>query len=209
MSPPVTSPRGLAVPAKRALDLVIVFLTLPIALPIVLGAAIAVRVESEGSPFFLQQRVGKNRKAFRVYKLRTMVEDACDMGAGLYCERNDPRFTCVGRFLRRFSLDELPQLLNVFKGEMSIVGPRPALPVVVDQNAKAYEGILQVLPGITGLAQVSGRNSLTRSQRLHLDARYATEWSLALDLRILAKTFSVTVTGAGQRNDQSEEEVER
>lgn len=209
MTPSVARPRGVAGPAKRALDLALVFLALPVALPTVLGAAIAIRVESKGSPFFVQQRVGTGRRAFRVYKLRTMVENACDMGAGLYCEDNDPRFTRVGRFLRRSSIDELPQLLNILRGEMSIVGPRPALPVVVNQYATAYDSILQVLPGLTGLAQVSGRNSLTRSERLQLDARYAAERSLALDLKIIAKTLIVAISGSGQRNDQSEEEVEQ
>ncbi len=194
--------------AKRALDLAIVGATAPLAIGIVGAMSVAIRLESEGSPIFEQTRVGKDGRPFTVYKLRTMVDNAENIGAGLYNVEDDPRFTKLGTFARRFSLDEVPQLFNVLKGEMSVVGPRPMLQVTVDEYADDYAVILQAKPGLTGLTQVSGRNSLKRSQRLALDKEYAADQSLAMDLGIIARTFSVVITGDGQLNDQSREDVE-
>lgn len=194
---------------KRTVDIAVVALAAPAALGIVglLGALI--RLESPGSPVFRQVRCGKNGKRFTMYKLRTMVENAEQIGAGLYYQANDPRFTRLGTLVRRLSLDEVPQLYNVLRGDMSLVGPRPMLPVTVDEYPEQYAVILQVLPGLTGLAQVSGRNELSRKERMALDMRYARTWSLGMDLRILAATLGAVVSGAGQRVDQSRDDVEK
>ncbi len=184
------------------------FLALPVVGPAVLVLATAVALESVGGGFFLQRRVGLHGRDFRMLKLRTMVKDAERLGAGLYGEKNDPRLTRIGKFLRRWSLDELPQIFNVLKGDMSLVGPRPQLRLIVDRHSDAYNVILRVKPGITGLAQIRGRNELRRSDRLRLDMEYAQTWSLLGDLRIIAKTLAVVIRGEGQRNDQSEADVE-
>jgi undecaprenyl phosphate N,N'-diacetylbacillosamine 1-phosphate transferase len=118
--------------AKRVLDLVVAVAALPVALPVIALLGLAVRLETKGGIFFRQTRVGQHGRHFRIFKLRTMVENAEQIGAGIYAEADDPRFTRVGTFARRFSLDELPQLFNVLRGEMSIVGPRPMLPVTVE-----------------------------------------------------------------------------
>ena len=194
--------------AKRGLDLAIVGATAPVALGIVAAMSVAIRLESPGSPIFKQTRVGKDGEPFTVYKLRTMVDNAEHLGAGLYNEAHDPRFTRLGTFARRFSLDEVPQLFNVLKGEMSVVGPRPMLQVTVDEHAEDYAVILQAKPGLTGLAQVSGRNRLKRSARIALDKQYAADQSVATDLSIIARTFTVVISGDGQLNDQSREDVE-
>lgn len=194
---------------KRTLDLLICILMSPFAVPIMLVCALAVRFSSPGPIIFRQTRMGKNYRPFEVLKFRTMVDGAQFLGAGLYNIPNDPRYTRVGLFLRRFSLDELPQLINVALGEMSIVGPRPAMPEIVTQYKDDYDTILLVKPGLTGLSQVNGRNQLSRRKRLELDAYYAQHSSVKLDLTILWRTGSVVMTGEGQVNSQSREEVER
>lgn len=200
---------ALAQATKRLCDIVGVLLLLPIAVPVMLVAGAAVRLESPGGAIFRQARVGRDGRRFTMYKLRTMVANAERIGSGLYAERNDPRFTQVGLFLRRWSIDELPQLFNVLLGEMSLVGPRPMVEAVVEEHAAAYRQILQVRPGLTGLAQVSGRNELARSARIALDQHYVAHWSLVLDAVVLARTLRVVIGGAGQRNDQSRGDVER
>ena len=195
--------------AKRIFDLVVCTLVLPVALPLLAICALLIKMDSSGPVFFLQERIGRNRKPFRVAKLRTMVPNAENLGAGLYTVENDPRFTRVGLFLRRFSLDELPQILNVFTGNMSIVGPRPLLKVTVDEYPEQFDVILKARPGITGLSQVNGRNELSRAERLKLDMFYAENWSFGFDLQILVKTVAVVLTGAGQVNYQAREDVER
>jgi lipopolysaccharide/colanic/teichoic acid biosynthesis glycosyltransferase len=195
--------------AKRVLDLVVAVAALPVALPVIALLGLAVRLETKGGIFFRQTRVGQHGRHFRIFKLRTMVENAEQIGAGIYAEADDPRFTRVGTFARRFSLDELPQLFNVLRGEMSIVGPRPMLPVTVEQYAADYAVILRVKPGLTGLAQVSGRNALARSERLTFDRRYAENCSIDMDVRILLRTVRVLLTGEGQLNNQGAKDVER
>lgn len=193
---------------KRAIDLVIAIAALPLALPVLLAGAIAVVLESKGGAFFLQERVGRRGRPFRLVKLRTMVLNAEGLGAGLYGEKDDPRYTQVGKWLRRWSLDELPQIFNVLVGDMSIVGPRPQLRLIVDRYGDDYRVIHEVRPGLTGISQVSGRNGLKRKERIGLDKEYARRWSLAGDLKIIMRTFAVVAGGEGQRNDQSEAEVE-
>jgi lipopolysaccharide/colanic/teichoic acid biosynthesis glycosyltransferase len=194
---------------KRIFDLIFTLVTLPIWGMIVLLGSMLVKIFSEGDIFFMQNRVGKDGRIFRVIKFRTMVPNAENMGAGIYSEDDDPRFTKIGLFLRRTSIDEIPQFINILKGEMSVVGPRPMLSVIVDEYLEQYEQILKVNPGITGLAQISGRNELLRSKRLAYDIEYVKSWNIRMDLAILAKTIAVVVTGEGQRNDQSQSDVEK
>jgi lipopolysaccharide/colanic/teichoic acid biosynthesis glycosyltransferase len=194
---------------KRILDIIFAIGAMPIALPVVTIFAAAIRMETEGSPFFMQVRIGRGKRPFMVYKLRTMIKGAEKFGAGLYAEKNDPRFTRVGTLARRFSADELPQLINVLRGEMSIVGPRPMPAVIVSEHEKEYQKILEVKPGLTGLVQIRGRNELPRSKRVEYDLEYADNWSVLGDISIILKTVRVVLTGVGQRNDQGMEDVEK
>ncbi len=193
---------------KRSIDLAIVVATAPLAMGLVAVAGSAIRLETPGGSIFRQSRVGQGGRPFTVYKLRTMVQGADQLGAGLYAEPGDARFTRVGTFARRWSLDEVPQLFNVLKGDMSVVGPRPMLQITVDEQPEAYARILRAKPGLTGLAQIRGRNRLKRSDRIAHDIEYAESHSLRLDLKILARTIGVVITGDGQLNDQSREDVE-
>ncbi|NBE91704.1 sugar transferase [Nonomuraea sp. KC401] len=177
-----------------------------LALPL-LGIALVIRLTSPGPALFFQVRVGKGGKEFRVVKFRTMVVDAeqrkrdlldaNEFDGVLFKIRNDPRVTRVGAFLRKYSLDELPQLLNVIRGEMSLVGPRPPLPEEVGKYGADVRRRLVVKPGMTGLWQVSGRSDLTWEESVRLDLRYVENWSLILDLQILWKTWSVVTRGEG------------
>ncbi len=194
---------------KRTVDLLLALILAPVALPLVAIAGLLIAIESPGGPFYFQTRIGKGRRPFVLFKLRTMVANAERIGAGLYAEKNDARFTRMGTLARRLSLDELPQLANVLLGDMSIVGPRPMLQVTTDEYREAYDVILTVKPGLTGLVQVSGRNRLTRSERLELDATYARTWSLAGDFAILSRTVGAVLSGEGQMNTQGRDDVER
>lgn len=133
--------------------------------------------------------MGKDGRVFKIFKFRTMVVNAEKMGAGVFVERDDPRITKVGKWLRNTSLDELPQLINVLRGEMSLVGPRPTLPYQVERYNERQRRRFLMRPGITGWAQVNGRNSLTWPEKIELDIWYVENWSLWLDLKILWKTF--------------------
>lgn len=191
---------------KRLIDVVLVILAMPFALPLIALCALAVRLDSPGSPFFTQLRTGRGGRQFRMFKLRTMVQDADELKQK-YAHLNelswpdfkitdDPRVTRVGRILRRTSLDELPQLFNVLRGDMSLVGPRPT-----SFSAQTYRlwhtARLEVQPGLTGLWQVSGRNELDFDDRLRLDIAYIRNRSLKLDVLIILKTFSAVFTGRG------------
>jgi lipopolysaccharide/colanic/teichoic acid biosynthesis glycosyltransferase len=169
--------------------------------PVLLAAMLAIRIESAGSPIYRQRRVGKDGEPFDMYKLRTMVADAEFMGDGLAVNRGDPRITRVGSFLRRFSIDELPNLINVFRGEMAFVGPRPTIQAQVDQYTEHQLRRLEVKPGLTGWAQIKGRASLPWSERIELDVWYVDNRSLLLDLRILARTARMLLTGRGLYSD--------
>jgi lipopolysaccharide/colanic/teichoic acid biosynthesis glycosyltransferase len=183
--------------ARRAFDLVAALLGLAIFSPILGAAIVAIRVESPGHPFYRQRRVGKDGDPFDIVKLRTMVTGAEGMGAGLAVNEGDSRITRAGTVLRRFSLDELPNLWNVLRGEMSIVGPRPTVPVQVEQYTERQRGRLAVKPGITGWAQVNGRTRLPWAERIDLDLWYVEHRSLWLDARILARTLTMVLTGRG------------
>jgi len=202
---------------KRMMDVLIALMTLLILAPLfVLGSAL-IRATSRGPALFRQQRVGLNGEHFTILKLRTMYVDNDDTahreivaaqlrGAtqastsdGVFKLENDPRVTRVGAWLRRTSFDEVPQLINVLRGDMSIVGPRPALQMEVDLYSPEHIRRLAVRPGITGLWQVSGRNHLSMLEMLDLDVRYVDEWRPALDLRILVATPFVLLRGDGAR----------
>ena len=182
---------------RRALDLVIAGAISAVTAPVVALLALAVRLESPGHPIYTQTRVGKDGALFEIYKLRTMVHGAEFTGAGLAIQEGDDRITRLGRFLRRYSLDELPNLWNVLRGEMSIIGPRPTLQVQVDQYTDRERGRLAVKPGITGWAQVNGRASLPWSERIELDLWYVEHRTLSLDFEILVRTVRMVVTGQG------------
>jgi len=192
--------------SKRTLDMVCCLLALPIALPLLAICAIAVRVDSPGAPFFSQLRTGKGGRRFRMYKLRTMVHNAAELKEK-YAHLNeltwpdfkitdDPRVTRVGRFLRRTSLDELPQLFNVLRGDMSIVGPRPTS-FAAETYSLWHTARLEVRPGLTGLWQISGRHEIDFDERLRLDISYIRRRSMKLDLLIILMTFGAVLGGRG------------
>ena len=189
------SPAGRMV--KRAFDLVAAAALLVLSAPVLSVACAAVRIESRGSPIYRQRRVGKDGAQFDLLKLRTMVSGAEQMGAGLAVDEGDPRITRVGALVRRLSLDELPNLVNVLRGQMSLVGPRPTVQVQVSQYSERQLGRLSVEPGITGWAQVKGRAALPWHERIELDLWYIEHWSLLLDIRILAETVRLLLTGQG------------
>ena len=182
---------------KRAMDIVIASVGLLVGGPVLVAAMAAIRLESPGHPIYRQRRIGRDGEPFDLYKLRTMVHGAEHMGAGMAVNEGDSRITRVGAFLRRTSLDELPNLVNVLRGDMSIVGPRPTIPVQVEQYTERQRRRLAVKPGITGWAQVNGRASLPWADRIELDLWYVEHQSLRLDLRILARTAAILVRGEG------------
>jgi lipopolysaccharide/colanic/teichoic acid biosynthesis glycosyltransferase len=192
------SPPTATIPAvlRRAIDIVASATALAFASPILVIAAIAIRLESPGPIVYRQRRSGLQGHEFDVLKLRTMVDGAEHKGAGLAINENDSRITRVGAFLRRTSLDELPNLVNVLRGEMSLIGPRPTLPVQVAQYTERQRGRLAIKPGITGWAQVNGRASLPWSERIELDLYYIEHRSPALDAQILKRTASMVLGGS-------------
>lgn len=205
IGPPALSPRAHAW-AKRCLDLGLTILALPVIVPLLALLALAVRLDSPGAPFYTQLRTGKGGRRFRMYKLRTMVENADELKER-YAHLNelsppdfkitdDPRVTRVGRFLRKTSLDEFPQLLNVLLGDMSLVGPRPTS-FSADTYSLWHTARLEVQPGLTGLWQVSGRSDLDFDDRLRLDIAYIRHRSLTLDVLLILKTFGAVVSGRG------------
>jgi lipopolysaccharide/colanic/teichoic acid biosynthesis glycosyltransferase len=182
---------------KRALDVVLGGAALALASPVLALAAVAIRLETHGHPVFRQRRVGLAGDAFELYKLRTMVSGAESMGAGLAVDLGDARITRLGAWLRRTSIDEVPNLINVLRGEMSLVGPRPTVQVQVDRYSAEQRRRLDARPGITGWAQINGRASLPWHERIELDLWYLEHASLRLDLRIIASTARLATTGAG------------
>lgn len=182
---------------RRSLDIAVSALALAILSPVLAAAALAIRLESDGPVIYRQRRSGLRGREFDVLKLRTMVQGAEHVGAGLAVNENDARITRVGALLRRTSLDELPNLANVLRGDMSLIGPRPTLPVQVAQYSERQRGRLAIKPGITGWAQVNGRASLPWSERIELDLYYIEHRSLALDARILWRTVAMVLGGSG------------
>ena len=182
---------------SRALDVALAGLGLALGAPVLAAAAIAIRLESPGPVLYRQRRVGRHGEPFELYKLRTMVSGAEHVGARLAVNEGDPRITRVGAVLRRLSLDELPNLVNVLRGEMAVVGPRPTIQAQVEQYTERQRRRLEVRPGITGWAQVHGRAALPWHERIELDVWYVEHRSLALDLRILAMTLRLLLSGRG------------
>ena len=182
---------------SRIFDILAAGVLLVLGSPVLLGAVIAIRLESRGPAFYRQRRVGRHGEPFELWKLRTMVPGAEAMGAGIYVLEGDPRITRLGALLRRFSVDELPNLFNVLKGDMAIVGPRPTIQAQVDRYTDRQRRRLEVKPGITGWAQVNGRTSLPWPERIELDVWYVDHRSTRLDLRILARTVRMLATGHG------------
>jgi lipopolysaccharide/colanic/teichoic acid biosynthesis glycosyltransferase len=185
----------------RAFDLFVASLALLLSSPLLAAAAIAIRLESAGPVLYRQRRVGKDGRPFEMLKLRTMVPGSDPVGVGTVVTRDDARVTRIGRLLRRISLDEVPNLVNVLRGEMSIVGPRPTIQAQVDAYTSHQRRRLEVKPGITGWAQVRGRAGIPWEQRIELDVWYVDHRSLALDLRILARTLWLLLSGRGLAPD--------
>ncbi len=183
---------------KRAFDVLGAASLLLLSSPVLLASSLAIKLENRGPVFFRQERIGKNGKPFRIWKFRTMIQDAESKGLGNTVAKDDDRITRVGRFLRNLGLDELPQLINVLVGDMSLVGPRPTLGYQVDHYDGFQRRRLEARPGITSLAVVSGRNALPWKERIKLDVWYIDHWSLRLDLSILFRTlWKVLVTREG------------
>jgi lipopolysaccharide/colanic/teichoic acid biosynthesis glycosyltransferase len=182
---------------RRAFDVLVAAAALLCASPFLLVAIAAIRLESRGSAIYRQRRVGKDGRPFDVLKLRTMVTGAERMGAGLAVSEGDTRITRVGRLLRRTSLDEVPNLVNVLRGDMAIIGPRPTVPVQVDRYTERQRGRLAVKPGITGWAQIHGRTELPWDERIELDLWYIEHRSWRLDLQILWRTARMVLGGDG------------
>jgi lipopolysaccharide/colanic/teichoic acid biosynthesis glycosyltransferase len=182
---------------RRAIDILASSAALLVASPVLAAVAVAIRLESPGPVLYRQRRAGLHGRPFEMLKLRTMVSGAEHVGAGLAINQDDPRITRVGSLLRRTSLDELPNLVNVLRGEMSLIGPRPTLPVQVEQYTERQRGRLAIRPGITGWAQVNGRASLPWSERIELDLYYIEHRSLSLDLKILRRSVALVLGGSG------------
>jgi lipopolysaccharide/colanic/teichoic acid biosynthesis glycosyltransferase len=185
----------------RAFDVAVAVLALVVLSPVLLVAAIAIKLGSRGAAIYRQRRVGLGGVEFELFKLRTMVLGSDPVGIGTAVTRDDPRVTGAGRFLRRTSLDEIPNLLNVLRGEMAIVGPRPTIPAQVDDYTPRQRRRHEVRPGITGWAQVQGRAGIPWEERIELDIYYVDHRSPLLDLRILLKTAWLLVTGHGLAPD--------
>jgi lipopolysaccharide/colanic/teichoic acid biosynthesis glycosyltransferase len=188
---------------RRAVDIAVSAVALVLTSPLLALAMLAIRLESPGPVTYSQPRAGLHGEVFEVLKLRTMVDGAEHVGAGLSIDANDSRITRVGAFLRRTSLDELPNLVNVLRGEMSLIGPRPTLPAQVAQYSPRQRGRLAIRPGITGWAQVNGRASLPWEERIELDLFYISHRSLALDVRIAGRTVAMVLGGSGLYKGQA------
>lgn len=186
---------------KRCLDIIVSLITVVLLMPVLVITAIAIKVDSKGKVIFVQQRVGYNGKKFKMYKFRSMVSNAEELKAGLldknemsgpmFKMKDDPRITKVGKFIRKTSIDELPQIFNVLKGDMSFVGPRPSLPSEVENFEPWMMERLSVKPGLTCYWQVSGRNDIDFEDWMKLDIKYVKERNLLVDAKLLLKTFFV------------------
>ncbi|MGB9075786.1 MAG: sugar transferase [Terracidiphilus sp.] len=196
---------GLAL--KRGVDVVFSAMTMVLLFPVFLMIALAIKLDSPGPALYISERIGKNGRVFRCFKFRTMVREAeeklaallprNERDAVLFKVTHDPRVTGFGHILRRYSLDELPQFFNVLRGEMSVVGPRPPVASEVREYSHSHLRRLEVLPGITGLWQVQGRHDASFDSYVSLDVTYIENWSLALDLKIMARTLGVVLSGTG------------
>ncbi len=192
---------------KEITDKIIASLMLIVLLPVFAIVAIFIKIDSKGPVFFMQRRVGKDGKIFKTFKFRTMVNGADKITKGVYIDKGNPYVTRVGRVLRRTGIDELPQLINVLKGDMSLVGPRPTLEYQVKKYNEFQRKRLSMKPGITGWALVNGRNKLTWDERIKLDVWYIEHWSFWLDIKILFRTIWVVIKGEGLYADRKTDEI--
>ncbi|MDA1476581.1 sugar transferase [Bacillus changyiensis] len=186
---------------KRAMDIVLSLIGLAVTLPVILVFCVIISIETPGSPLYRQERVGKNGKHFNLYKLRSMRMDAEKSGA-TWARKNDPRITSIGAFIRKTRIDELPQLVNVLIGDMSLVGPRPERPIFTSKfqhDIPGFQNRLVVKPGLTGLAQVNGGYDISPREKLVHDLYYIRNMTFLLDLKVIIKTFKVVLTGDGAR----------
>lgn len=186
---------------NRLLDLTLAAILTAITAPLMLAAALLIRVEGGGPVIYRQRRVGRNGIEFEMLKLRTMVPGSDPVGVGTIVGRDDPRVTRIGRWLRRTSLDELPNLINVLRGEMALVGPRPTIPAQVADYTERQRRRHEVRPGITGWAQVQGRAGIPWEDRIELDIEYVDNRSTRLDIEILRRTIWLAATGKGLAPD--------
>ncbi|MBK9282736.1 MAG: sugar transferase [Sphingobacteriaceae bacterium] len=181
---------------KRFTDILISILTIVITSPVLILAAIAIKLESRGPVLFKHERTGYNGQKFLMYKFRGMVKNALELGPEL-TQVNDPRITKVGKILRRTSIDEIPQVINVLKGEMSIVGPRPEITSITSKYTEEQRKIFEFIPGITGYSQINGRQRLTPEQRVKMEVDYYTQANVFTDFIVLLKTFEAIATNHG------------
>ncbi len=181
---------------KRFTDILVSLFSLILFLPIFLISAIAIKLDSSGPVFFLHERTGLNGKIFKMIKFRGMIDNALNYGPGL-TQINDPRITRVGKFLRRTSIDELPQFINVLKGEMSIIGPRPEITSITNLYNDHQKKVLSFVPGISGISQVNGRQMLTPEQRTKMELDYYSDETFLKDLKIFFQTFWVILSNKG------------
>ncbi|MBN2070592.1 MAG: sugar transferase [Candidatus Krumholzibacteriota bacterium] len=182
----------------RLFDMIVSACALIVLTPLLLLIIAAINIEDSGPIFFIQTRVGIGGRPFNIFKFRTMIDGAEKTGAGLFIDGEDDfRITKTGRFLRKTSLDELPQLINIFIGDMSLVGPRPGMPMHVEEYSRRQMKRLSVLPGLTGWAQINGRNSLTWPQRIELDLSYIENRSFFLNIVIIARTIPSLIRSGG------------
>lgn len=181
---------------KRFTDIIFSILILIITFPILLISALAIKLDSKGPVFFIQERTGLNGKPFRMYKLRGMVENALEIGPQL-TQMNDPRITRVGKFLRRTSIDEIPQVFNVLKGDMSLIGPRPEIIPITTTFNQEQTKVFNFKPGITGYSQVNGRQMLTPDERIKMEVKYYSKANFWSDFVIAISTFKVVLNNKG------------
>ncbi|MBK7497647.1 MAG: sugar transferase [Ignavibacteriales bacterium] len=181
---------------KRFTDIVISIISLLLTLPIFIVSAVAIKLESKGPVFFIQKRAGLNGRAFNMIKFRGMIDNALNYGPEL-TQQNDPRVTKVGRFLRRTSIDELPQFINVLKGEMSIIGPRPEILSITSKYSSEHKEVFKYMPGITGYSQINGRQMLTPDQRTKMEIDYYNNETFWGDFKIMFNTIFVVISNKG------------
>ena len=203
--------------SKRLLDIIGSLIGIILLLPILIIISIAIRFDSKGPIIFKQKRLGKNGKVFTIYKFRTMVENAEKMGTGIFNFKDDPRVTKVGKFLRKYSLDELPQLFNILKGDMSLVGPRPPLTYELGDYKDFDEKLKKrfiVKPGLTGYAQISGRNELSWDEKIEYDLKYIEDffkYGILIDLKVILVTIFKVLKGEGiyENPEKAKKDMER
>ncbi len=181
---------------KRFTDIIFSVIILVLTLPITIPIMIAIKLDSKGPVFFVHSRSGYKGKQFKMFKFRGMVDNALSIGPEL-TQKQDPRITRVGRFLRRTSIDEIPQAINVLKGEMSIIGPRPEVPSITSKYSEKQRQIFNYVPGITGISQINGRQMLTPEARVEMECEYYSKESFLSDIKILLRTIPIVISNKG------------